>query len=169
MYLIWFASWKSNCQFHLIRKYCNWTLSPLSSITCIPVCFLFWLRMFSLINFQVVCLTFCALPVMNRVTFYILRKTVFMILLMGTLQNIFDCFWLSDCSISKGRLHFGTWKTCDKRDRLSWLRPHIWKSKVTKNLTPHWFFFWWGGSRRVVKSQTSILEKYFFSEHVESF
>ena len=26
-----------------------------------------------------------------------------------------------------------------------------------------------GGSRRVVKSQTSILEKYFFSEHVESF
>ena len=26
-----------------------------------------------------------------------------------------------------------------------------------------------GGSRRVVKNQTSILEKYFFSEHIESF
>ena len=38
------------------------------------------------------------------------------------------------------------------------------RKKIVKSLV----FCQTGGSRRVVKSQTSILEKYFFSEHVES-
>ena len=39
------------------------------------------------------------------------------------------------------------------------------RKKIVKSLV----FCQTGGSRRVVKSQTSILEKYFFSEHVKSF